>query len=538
MHPGHGLYGRRAEREWLDQLLAEVRAGDHVVLVLRGESGEGKTALLDYLGDKAADARVIRVTGVQSEMELAYAGLHQLCLPMLDRLDGLPAPQRAALGVAFGLADGPPPDRFLVGLAVLTLLSATASSQPLICLVDDVQWLDRASVQALAFVARRLVADPIALVFAQLEPSDDRELLGLPEMPVTGLADHDARALLTSAVPALLDERVQDRIIAEAHGNPLALLELPDEVSATDLGGWLHLPRSRPLESRSARIERAYMRRLRLLPAPTQQFLLLAASEPLGDPTVLWRAAFLLGLDGEVSAPAEAAGLVRLGMRVGFCHPLVRSAARRSATPLELREAHRALAEVTDPRTDPDRRSWHLAAAAAAPDERLAGELERSADRARGRGGAAAEAAFLRRAAELTPDPARRGERAMAAAAAALAAGTPDEAEGLLATAEMVDLNGLQLARVERLRAQSAFARSRGPAAPMLLLAAARRLTPLDAPLARETYLEALVAAAFAGDAQLPPGQGLRTVAESARLAPADPGSGPTRWASWSSRAC
>ncbi|GIF48169.1 regulatory LuxR family protein [Asanoa ferruginea] len=522
MHPRQVLYGRRAEREVLDQLLQELVAGQHVVLVLRGESGEGKTALLDYLGATAIGARIIRVTGVQSEMELAYAGLHQLCLSMLDQLDNLPAPQRDALAVAFGLAAGAPPDRFLVGLAALNLLSASAGSRPVICLIDDVQWLDHASVQALAFVARRLVADPIALVFTQVEPSDGQEFLGLPEMLVTGLNDRDARSLLTSAVPALLDERVQDRIIAEARGNPLALLELPDEITATELGGWLHLPRTRALESHTGRIERAYVRRLRALPARAQQFMFLAAVEPLGDPTVLWRAASALGLDETAAAPAEAAGLIRLGMRVGFCHPLARSAVYGAAGPVELRRVHRALA---DQQTDPDRRAWHRAAAASAPAEWLAEELERSAARARARGGAAAEAAFLRRSAELTPESARRGARAVAAAQAELAAGAPDTAEQLLSTAEMTELDDLQRARAERLRARAVFARSRGPDAPGMLLDAARRFTPMAVPVARETYLEALLAAIFAGDEHLPPGQSLRTVAEAARFAPAKPGS-------------
>ncbi|MEV4621069.1 AAA family ATPase [Asanoa sp. NPDC049573] len=525
MNPGHGLHGRRAECGVLDQLLGEVRAGQHMVLVLRGESGEGKTALLDYLGDKGADARIIRVTGVQSEMELAYAGLQQVCVTMLDQVDALPAPQRDALRVAFGLVDGPAPDRFLVGLAVLTLLSETAGSRPLICLIDDVQWLDRASVQALAFVARRLGADPIALVFAQLEPSDDHELEGLPELVVTGLDDQYARDLLASVAPALRDERLRNRILAEARGNPLALLELPAELSATELGGWYGSSKTWQTESRTIRIERAYVRRVRALPAPTQQFLLLAAVEPVGDPTVLWRAAEALGLGEEVAAPAEAAGLITLATRVRFAHPLVRSAVHRSADRPDIQRAHRALADATDPRTDPDRRAWHLAAAATAPDEALAGELEQSANRARARGGAAAAAAFLRRATELTPDPGLRGRRALDAAQAALAAGAVDAADELFAAAELAGLDSLQTARLERLRAKVVFARSREAEAPVLLLDAARRLTPLDVPLARETYLEALLAAVFAGAGRLEPDRGIRSVAEAARAAPAIPGS-------------
>ncbi|MEV4538708.1 AAA family ATPase [Asanoa sp. NPDC049518] len=521
MYPGHGLYGRRAECELLDQVVADVSAGDHVVLVLRGEAGEGKTALLDYLAGRAADARIIRIIGVESEMELPYAGLHQFCVSMLDRLDSLPAPQRDALRVAFGLVDGEPPDRFLVGLAVLTLLSNAAGGQPLVCIVDDVQWLDQASTQALSFVARRLQADPIALVFALLEPEGDIELAGLPELLVRGLDDRDARALLASAVPTLRDEPVRDRILAEARGNPLALLELPTELTSTEL----ELPTTRPLESRSGRVEQTYVRRVRALPPETQQFLLLAAVEPVGDPTVLWRAAAGLDLGEDADAPAEAAGLITMGSRVRFAHPLVRSAVHRSARREELRQVHRALADVTDRETDPDRRAWHLAAAASAPDESLATELERSANRARARGGAAAAAAFLQRATELTPDRSRRGRRAVAAAQAALAAGAPDVADDLIATAEMAHLDGLELARVERVRADLVFARSRGTDAPELLLHAANRLAPLDVPMARETYLEALVAAVFAGAGRLEPEHGMRTVAEAARSVPAEPGS-------------
>ncbi|REF94943.1 regulatory LuxR family protein [Asanoa ferruginea] len=508
----------------LDQVLADVNAGEHAVLVLRGEAGEGKTALLDYLGDNADGARMIRVTGVESEMKLPYAGLHQLCVSMLHQLDSLPDPQRDALCVAFGLIEstGTAPDRFLVGLAALTLLSETASSQPLVCIVDDFHWLDLPSAQALAFVARRLGADPVALVFGERDPSDDDELVGLPELVVTGLDDPDARALLASAAPGLRDERVRDRILAEARGNPLAILELPADLTSMELGAWNGLPKR---ESRSGQIEQSYERRIRALPTPTQQFLLLAATEPVGDPTVLWRAAALLGLDEDVAVPAEASGLVSLDTRIRFAHPLVRSAVHQSASRADVQRAHRALAEVTDRHTDPDRRVWHLAAAATAPDEALAAELERSANRARSRGGVAAAAIFLRRATELTPDLTRRGQRALAAAQQAMVAGAPDAAEELLATAEMADLKGLQLARLERLHAELVFARSRGTDAPALLLDAARRLTPLDLPMARETYLEALLAAMFAGAGRLEPDEGMRTVAEAARSLPSDPGS-------------
>ncbi|MEV4417498.1 AAA family ATPase [Catellatospora sp. NPDC049609] len=513
----HELYGRRAECETLDQLVEEVQAGNHAVLVLRGNSGEGKTALLDHLADRAAQhGRVVRVAGVEAEMELPYAGLQQLCATMFDQLDALPVPQRDALRVTFGLAEGAAPDRFLVGLAVLTLLSDVASQLPLYCVVDDAQWLDRASVQALAFAARRLQADPVALVFAVRRPSGERELVGLPELNVAGLNHADARLLLASAVHGRLDERVCDRIVAETRGNPLALLELPRGLTPAELAGGFGLPDAQPLASR---IEQGFVRRLRPLPAQARQFLLVAAAEPIGDPTLLRRATAELGLTDDAAAPAEAAGLIEIGTRVRFRHPLVRSAVYRAATLTERRRVHQVLADATDAVADPDRRAWHLAAAAPAPDAAVAEELERSAERAQARGGVAAAAAFLERATELTPDPARRGARALAAAQAKFDAGDIDTTRELLATAEMSALDGLQRARVERLRAQLAFAGSRGRDAPPLLLGAAERLSALDAAMARETYLEALLAAIYAG--RLGDGEGVLAVAKAALSAPA-----------------
>ncbi|GAB2961659.1 LuxR family transcriptional regulator [Streptomyces pseudoechinosporeus] len=496
------------------------------MLVLRGASGIGKTALLDYLVVRASRCRIVRAAGVESEMELAFAGLHQLCAPMLDRLEHLPGPQGDALGTAFGLSAGGTPDRFLVGLAVLGLLSGAAEEQPLVCLVDDAQWLDRASAQVLAFVARRLLAESVALVFAVREPSEEQvqeqELAGLPELVVKGLSVDDAHALLDSAIPGRLDERVRDRIVAETHGNPLALLELPRSLTAAELAGGFGLPDARPLASR---IEQSFLRRIQPLPVDTRRLLLTAAAEPVGDVTLLWRAAERLGIKADAAAPAESAGLIEFGARVRFRHPLVRSAAYRAAGVPERQEVHRVLAEATDPRSDPDRRAWHRAHAAVGPDEAVAGELERSADRAQGRGGVAAAAAFLERATELTPDPARRGARALAAAQAKFEAAAPDVAYELLATAELGPLDELQRARLARLRAQIVFARSRGSDAPPLLLDAAKRLEPLDRGLARETYLEALGAAVFAG--RLSGRQGVREVAEAARAA--SPGPQPPR---------
>jgi DNA-binding CsgD family transcriptional regulator len=512
------LLGRRTECETLDRLVATVRGGQSAVLVVRGEAGVGKSALLAYLAEQASGCRIARAAGVESEMELPFAGLHQLCAPMLDRLDRLPAPQRDALATAFGLSAGDPPDRFLVGLAVLSLVSEVAEDGPLVCLVDDAHWQDRASAQALAFVARRLLAEAVGVVFAVREPSPTDDLAGLPELAVRGLDESDASALFHSAIHGRLDERVSDRIVAEAHGNPLALLELPRGLTSAELAGGFGVPEIMPLASR---IERSFVRQLDAMPAETQRLLLTAAAEPVGDVTLLWRAAGRLGLGIDAAAPARAADLIELDARVRFRHPLLRSAAYRAASVPERQEVHRALAEATDPDTDPDRRAWHRAQAAAGPDEAVADELERSADRAQARGGAAAAAAFLARAAELTPDPSERGRRAVAAAQAKFDAAASDAALELLATAELAPLDELHRARLERLRAEIVFARTRGRDAPALLLDAARRLEPLDAAMARETHLEAMAAAMFAG--RLGHGPGVREAAAAAQAAPPAP---------------
>src|SRR5580698_1803738 len=367
------LLDRLPERAALSRLLEAARAGRSGVLVMRGEPGVGKTALLDWAVEAAAGLRVARVAGVESEMELAFAALQQLCAPMLGQLEGLPDPQRAALGVAFGLETGAAPDRFLVGLAVLGLLSGVAGRQPLLCVVDDAQWLDRASAQALAFVARRLLADPVALVFAMREPGE--EFRGLPELLVGGLDEGDARELLGSVVGGPLDERVRDRIVAETRGNPLALLELPRGVPG--LPGLPGLP---------GRIEDSFRGRLEVLPAATRQLLLVAAAEPTGEPALVWRAAERLGIGAGAIAPAADAGLLTNGERGVFRHPLGRSAVYRAASPPDRRAAHQALADATDPQADPDQRAWHRAQASPGPDEDVASELERSAGRAQARG--------------------------------------------------------------------------------------------------------------------------------------------------------
>jgi len=516
------LLDRSRERDVLDELVGGVRAGQSRVLVLRGEAGIGKTALLGHLSAAAEGCRVTRAGGVESEMELAFAGLHALCAPMLGRLGQLPIPQRDALNTAFGLSAGPPPDRFLVGLAVLSLLADAAEEQPLVCIVDDVQWLDRVSVQTLAFVARRLLAERVGLVFALRASGDEHELEGLPELVIEGLVAADARQLLDAAIHGPLDPRVRDRILGEAGGNPLALLELPRGGKPIAVAGGFGLPVEMPLTSR---IEQGFVDQLTPLPAGTRRLLLLAAAEPVGDVPLLWRAAERLGIGLEATERAEAAGLVEIGARVRFRHPLVRSAAYRAALASERREVHRALADVTDARLDPDRRAWHRARAAEGPDEAVAGELERSADRAQARGGLSAAAAFLQRAAELTPDPGVRVKRSLAAAQAKLDIADAVSASDLLAAAELGPVDELQRARLQRLGAQIAFASQRGRDAPPLLLEAARRLDPLDAALARETYLEAIASAMFAG--RLGTGPDVHEVAKAARASNRVPAPGP-----------
>jgi hypothetical protein len=460
-----GLVNRRSERDVFDGLVAAVRAGESRVLVMRGDPGVGKTVLLEDLARRASDAgcRVARAGGVQSEMELAFAELHQLCAPILDYAERLPVPQRDALWTAFGVAAGPAPDRFLVGLAVLSLMSEVAGERPLICVVDDAQWLDQASAHALGFAARRLAADPVGLVFAARDECAD--LAGLPELELGGLEDHDARALLEPALAAPLDARVRDLIVVEARGNPLALLELPRGLTPAELAGGFGLPGAAPL---TRRIEDSFRRQLEALPDQTRRLLQLAAADPSGDPSLVWRATMRLGIPVQAAMPAVEVGLAEFGTRVRFRHPLARSAAYWSASVSDRQQMHAALAEVTDPAADPDRRAWHRAQAAAGPDEEVAAELERSAGRAQARGGLAAAAAFLERSVALTADPARRGERILAAAQASMQAGVFGKALDLLAMAEAGPLDEFQRARVDLLQAHVAFASGLGSDAPPL----------------------------------------------------------------------
>ena len=510
------LLGRRRECDVLDRLLDAVRGGEGRTLVVRGQPGVGKTALLDYLAEHASGCRVVRVAGIEAEMELAFAGLHQLCAPMLDRLQRLPAPQRAALRTAFGLGSGSVPDRFLVGLATLGLLAGAAEEHPLIYLVDDEQWLDQASAQVLGFVARRLAAESVGLVIAARVP--DGELAGLPELVVEGLQEADARALLGTALTGPLDAPVRDRMMAEARGNPLALLELPRGLPPAGLAGGFALPDAIPL---SGRIEASFRRRLDALPDDTRVLVQLAAADPVGDPVLMWRAAARLGIATEAAMPAADAGLLEVGTRVLFRHPLVRSAAYRSASTEQRRAVHGALAEVTDAQLDPDRRAWHRAQAAPAPDERIAEELERSAGRVQARGGLAAAAAFLERAALLTPEHGRRARRLLAAARAKRAAGALDAALGLLVAVEASAPDPLRTAEVEHLRGLITFVQRGAGEGARQLLSAARHLESLNADLPREMYLEALGAAIWADDLDSP--GVLRAAAEAALAAPPAP---------------
>src|SRR3954470_21925268 len=488
------LRGRRDELAMLDGLLGDARAGRSGVLVLRGEAGIGKTELLEHVIASASEVTLLRAVGVESEMELPFAALHQLCAPVDGFVDRLPAPQRDALAITFGVSAGAAPDRFLVALATLSLLSEAAQERSLLCVIDDAQWLDRASAQVLGFVARRLLADPVGLLVAARETTD--AFAGLPELLIEGLDDAEARKLLASAIPGRLDDRVADQLVAEARGNPLALIELPRGLSPAQLAGGFGLPGALSL---AGTIEQSFLQRLEALPENTQRLLLVAAAEPLGDPALLWRAAERLGITGTARDPAESAGLIEIDGRVRFRHPLVRSAVYRAASADERRRVHQALAEATDARADPDRRAWHLAEATADPDEDVACELERAAGRAQSRGGLAAAAAFLQRAAELTPEPRRSAQLALAAAQSSYQAGALDEARALLDTAETGDARDFTPARVHLLRGQIAFAARRGSDAPPLLLKAAQELEAVDPPLARATYLDALVAALFAG---------------------------------------
>jgi DNA-binding CsgD family transcriptional regulator len=483
------LIDRQTERDMLDRLVQAVRAGKSHALVLSGEPGVGKTALLDYLADRARDCLLVHTAGVESDMELAFAGLHQLCAPLLSDLRVLPERQGDALRIVFGMSSGLAPDQFLVGLAVLGLLAHAAERQPLICVVDDEQWLDQASAQVLGFVARRLVAESVAMVFAARNPTS--HLAGLRHLSVEGLRTADAE------LTAPLDSRVRDLLVAETRGNPLALLEWPRALTTQQWAGGFGLPAALRLPGG---VEEGFRQRLEVLPESTRRLLLIAAADPLGDAGLVWRAAARLGIEAQAAGPAVDDGLVQFGTRVLFRHSLVRSVVYASATVQDRQQVHDALAQVTDVRGDPDRHAWHIAQAAAGPDEKVAAELEGSAGRAQARGGLAAAAAFLERATTLTLDPEKRASRALAAASAQVQAGAFDSARDLLSIANVLARSDFQQARIDLIQAELAFATSRGDDAPRLLLKAAHRLEQIDPGLARSTYLQAMAAAFFADE--------------------------------------
>jgi DNA-binding CsgD family transcriptional regulator len=493
------LLGRAGECAVVDGVLSQARAGASGVLLVAGEPGVGKSALLEYAvaSASASGFQVVRAAGVEPEMELAFAGLQQLCAPLLDGLAELPGPQRSAIETAFGVSAGVPPDPFFVGLGVLGLLSAAAVARPLLCVVDDVQWLDQASARALGVAARRLQADAVTVLLAGRELGELAGAAGPAEMRLAGLADTDARALLASVLPQWVDQKVIDRIVAESAGNPLALLELPRGMTPAELaggpgfGGTAGLP---------GRIEDSFLRRLELLPELTRRLALLAAADPAGDAALLWRACALAGIDPGAAGPAEDAGLVQVGARVRFFHPLVRSAVFRAASAQERRAAHGVLAAATDATAHPGRRAWHRAQAASGPDDQVAGELEDTAELARARGGVAAAAAFLERATALTLDPQRRSARALAAAQAWHQAGGHDRAVELVEVAEAGPLGDLGQAQAEWLRAQIIFVRTDGRDGTVQLVRAAQRLDPLDRDLAQATYVDAMRAAGLSGD--------------------------------------
>lgn len=489
------LRGRERELAVLASVLHRPARGQSGVLLITGEAGIGKSALVDAAVRAAPDElRIERATAAESEMALPYAGLHQLTAGLADESSTLPTPQRAALDAAFGRSgDDESPNPFLVGLAVLGLLVQASARQPLACVVDDAHWLDAQSAQVLAFVARRLAAERVALILAVR--TADGEVEGLPELAMEGLAEADALALFAHALPGAVDERVRDQLLAESRGNPLALLELPRALTAAEFGS-AHTGRPAPLVER---IEDSLLAQVRALPEPAQRLLVVAAAEPTGDPVLLRRAADALELGTEAFDAAVSAEALTVGARFELRHPLVRSAVYRAAPAEERRRVHAALADATDPEIDPDRRAWHRAQATVSPDETVAADLERSAGRARRRGGAGAAAAFLERAAALTPDRERATVRLVAAAQAMQDAGAPQDALRLLAAAPDDALPPREAALAAALRARARYALDRDATIAPALVAAAQRLAPLDAAAAREAYLDAFSVARYAG---------------------------------------
>jgi DNA-binding CsgD family transcriptional regulator len=514
------LIGRRGEQRVVADLLAAMRRGRSGVLVIRGEPGIGKTALLADSLALASDSRIVTISGAESEIELAYAGVQQLCAPFLNYLDALPGPQKNALRVALGsqeAAAGGTPDRLLVGLALLTLLGEAARDRPVVCIVDDAQWVDAASLDAIGFVARRLLADPIAIFFAARQLGAEHQLSGLPELELGGLEDADARALLREMVPGRLDERAREVLLAESGGNPLALLELHKALNPEELAGGYGLAQA---ASRISRISSSFERRLNELPSETVLLMLIAAADAAARSDWLWAAAERLGLDASVAQPAEDAGLITVFDGLRFRHPLIRSAVYRTAPIAARHRVHAALAQVITGSAADEHRAWHRAKAAPRPDEQIATELLRASERAGARGGVAAAAAFLALSADLTSDAELRVQRRLKAANAKLDAGAPAAASELMVSISAENDSEHVGARIALLRAKLAFAINRGRDAPPLLLAAAERLSRLDPLLSRETYLAALMAAMNVGRLPADERSMARSIAEAARSAP------------------
>jgi DNA-binding CsgD family transcriptional regulator len=510
------LAGRSEECEILERLLAAARDGSSGVLVLRGEAGIGKTALLRHAVRAAKELRIVQVSAVRSEMELSFAALHHLLIPFLGSLDGLPDPQREALASAFGLVKGPPPDRFLVGIAALTMITEAALDRPVLCVIDDAQWLDQASMDALGFVARSLSTDPVAMLFGvRDEEPQTLAFEGLAELRLTGLPEEAATQLMTGIAGGPVDQGVARRILAATAGHPLALIELGRDLSAAELAGALPLPEPLRLGDR---LEPILLRRIQVLPRAAQTLLLLAAAEPSGEPELLWTAAGLLGVGAEAADTPGLERILRLVPRISFVHPLLRSAVYYGAGEGARRRAHEALAAASDRGLDPDRRAWHLAAAVSGADEEIAGQLERAADRARRRGDWSNCAAFLERAAILTADRARRAQRMLATAEARLNAGAPGAAGALVERAVPYLNDSLARTRAKRLQGTVRLVLGKPAEASPILLDAAKALLSLQPQQAWDALLQAFEAALAAG--RFARGAGTAEVLQAVRMAP------------------
>jgi DNA-binding CsgD family transcriptional regulator len=510
------LLGRDSEKGLLDSLLDTARAGLSGVVVVRGEPGVGKTALLDYVVDRAADFLVVHFTGVEPERDLGYAALHRLLTPILHQIERLPAPQRDALNSALGLAAGPPANPFLVGLGTISLAANAARARKrLLTVIDDAHWIDRESLEALAFWGRRIRAEGIALVFATRDTESASSLAGFDAINIGGLSNDDARTLLAAGAGFGLDRDVVERIVKETGGNPLAIVELAKDLTVDKVVGMAGAPQPLAL---TERLEEHFAGHVRALPADTQMFLLTVAADASADAALVWRAVTRLGVAREAAEPAEAAGLVVLSSTISYRHPLIRSAVYARARAADRRAVHRALAAATDADTDAERRAWHLAAASMGADEDVAGVLEQVADGAHARGSSSAELALLTRAAELTPDPIRAAKRRLRAADAALLTGAPHQVHLLVSLASTALVDPGDKAWAKRLEGAAYHREAKAKPASVILREAAVELIPTAPGLGRQTLMEALEAALLAGDASDPD---LRAIATAALAAPA-----------------